>query len=357
MSTRTVLLIIVAIAFPLLCCGVPTGCLIVRHWQTKQAANTTVAPASNATATGNVGYRRTMLTYISPGGQTRSRQLDLWYPTSQPDQRHDYAGQIGQCAVDAPVASGRHPLLVFSHGFMGASDQTIFLMEACARAGYIVASANHADASTGPRGRKVEMPKFLDAKNWTDANHRDRQEDISALINKLLEWDRTPTSPWHERIDVNTIGGIGHSLGGYTLLGMAGGWPTWVDRRIKAMVLLSPFAQPFDSTGNLRNVQVPILMQGGTLDFGITPFLPSIYRQLGGPKTYLELKNETHFGWTNLISLGKTTTEAAANGNGELMVRYSIAHFDHHLRGLDRRPTLTTGDPKLHRFQSHLNQN
>ena len=48
------------------------------------------------------------------------------------------------------------------------------------------------------------------------------------------------------------------------------------------------------------------------------------------------LKNETHFGRTNLIAIKKSTTEAAADGNGELIVRYTIGFFDQHLLGKDR---------------------
>ena len=57
-----------------------------------------------------------------------------------------------------------------------------------------------------------------------------------------------------------------------------------------------------------------------------------MYKQLAGPKYSLVLKNETHFGWTNLISLGKTTTECIGAGNAQLIFDYSAAFFDRHLR-------------------------
>ena len=66
------------------------------------------------------------------------------------------------------------------------------------------------------------------------------------------------------------------------------------------------------------------------------------------------LKNETHFGWTNLISLGKTTKEAVARGNGELMVRYTIAWFDQFLVGADRRAILGRGDKALESYKVEL---
>jgi hypothetical protein len=82
-----------------------------------------------------VGYRRIEFRFANPAGEQQTRQLDVWYPTQEQEKRHDYRGQIGRAAAGAAVAPGPHPLVVFSHGFLGSSDQSIFLTEACARAG------------------------------------------------------------------------------------------------------------------------------------------------------------------------------------------------------------------------------
>ncbi|MBC7817752.1 MAG: hypothetical protein IAG10_12735 [Planctomycetaceae bacterium] len=307
-----------------------------------------------------VGYRRQDFKFATASGEQRTRQLDLWYPTQEREQRHEYKGpfgikgQVGFAKEGAAVASGEHPLLLFSHGFLGTSDQTIFLTEACARAGYIVASMNHADSIGTRRRGKQKPPKFADYANWTDDKYRDRQEDLTALLNQMLEWNKAKESPWSGRIDEALIGGCGHSLGGYTVMGMAGGWKSWKEPRIKAAVLLSPYAHPFDAQGKASDVTIPVMLQGGTLDFGITPFLTPVYQKLSGPKVLLVLKNETHFGWTNLISLGKTTTECVADGNAELMVKYTIAFFDQHLLDVDRSAVLEKGNSRLesYRFES-----
>ncbi len=303
-----------------------------------------------------VGYRRQDLKLTNATGEQRTRQLDLWYPTQEPEQRYEYKGplgikgQVGFAKEGATVAAGEHPLLLFSHGFLGTSDQTIFLTEACARAGYIVASMNHADSLGTRRLRKIEPPQFGDYANWTDDKFRDRQEDITALLNQMLEWNKAADSPWSGRIDATRIGGFGHSLGGYTVLGMAGGWKSWKEPRLKAAVLLSPYAHPFINQGDAGNVSIPVMLQGGTLDVGITPFLMPVYRKLSGPKVLLVLKNETHFGWTNLISLGKTTKECVADGNAEMMTKYTIVFFDHHLLGVDRSAVLEKENSRLESY-------
>src|SRR5262249_22246189 len=147
--------------------------------------------------------------------------------TPEKERRHNYKGQVGLAAEGATIAPGPHPLLIFSHGFLGGSDQSIFLTESCARAGYIVAAMNHADALSHPRQHPLEPPQFEHPRRWDEAKYRDRREDVAALLDRLLAWNRTPGSAWEGRIAEDAIGGVGHSLGGYTLLGMAGGWPSW----------------------------------------------------------------------------------------------------------------------------------
>jgi predicted dienelactone hydrolase len=298
-----------------------------------------------------VGYRRMEFEIMTSEGEVDERQLDIWFPTEARERRHNYFGQIGRVAQNAAVAEGRHPLLVFSHGFLGASDQTIFLMEACARAGYIVVSINHQDALLNPREQRMESPEFGDAQSWDDSKYRDRHGDVDQLLDRFLEWNESEGSPWEGRIDADAIGAMGHSLGGYTALGLAGAWPSWRDERIKAVVAFSPYALPFRHNGELDDVTIPVMLQGGTLDFGITPFLPGVYERLGGPKAYLVLKDESHFGWTNLIALGKTTAEAVEAGNAELMVRYTIAWFDQHLLGVDRGEILEADEDDLEEYR------
>ena len=57
------------------------------------------------------------------------------------------------------------------------------------------------------------------ARRWTDQSEIDRLHDLRAVI-RLIAND-----PQLARIvDVSRIGAVGHSLGGYTVVGMAGGW-------------------------------------------------------------------------------------------------------------------------------------
>src|SRR5688500_4435221 len=60
-----------------------------------------------------VGYCRLEFDLELVDGSSDGRQLDVWYPTEARERRYNYFGQIGFAAVNAEVADGQHPLLVF----------------------------------------------------------------------------------------------------------------------------------------------------------------------------------------------------------------------------------------------------
>ncbi len=277
------------------------------------------------------GYRKFSFTGKADGEERRWDAF-VWYPSAKEAERYNYRLQIGFVAPDSEVAKGSHPLILFSHGFLGAGDQVIFLMEAFARQGYIVATLNHADSLFQKRTKPIEPANFADAKSWTDQKFRSRREDMVALLDHLLEQNGRKESFLFEHLDTKHVGACGHSLGGYTVLGLSGAWDSWRDERIQAVLAFSPYSMPFLTQGSIAKINIPVMIQGGTLDVGITPFQTPIYNALPGPKYLVVLKNETHFGWTNLVSLGRTTTEVVKDGNAPLITDYSVAFFERHLR-------------------------
>jgi predicted dienelactone hydrolase len=50
---------------------------------------------------------------------------------------------------------------------------------------------------------------------------------------------------WKDRIEWSRVALAGHSLGGYTVLGLAGGWASWKLPSIKAVLAMSPYCDPF----------------------------------------------------------------------------------------------------------------
>lgn len=216
-----------------------------------------------------------------------------------------------------------YPLIVFSHGFSGCNTQSLFLMEALAHAGYLVLAPNHHDARCGMAGRSDMVrpsESFRQSGSWNEQNYRDRAEDMEAVLNAV-----TSDKSFHGvRVDAQRIGLAGHSLGGYTVLGMAGAWPSWKDGRVKAVLALSPFCAPYIAKGDLGRMNVPVMYQGGSRDFGITP---TVRRSQGAfdlssrPKYYVEFAGAGHFAWTNLNRQFQQEID-----------EYSVAFFNRYLK-------------------------
>ncbi len=276
-----------------------------------------------------------------------ARALRIWYPAVE-------EGPLDAprpAAEAVPVAPGRHPLLLFSHGLWSVPEASSFLAEELARAGFIVAGVHHADAASGWAERPPELPAFLEPGAWTAETHRDRAEDLVALLDALLAEDRVRGAHLFRHVEREAVGALGHSLGGYTVYGLVGGWPEWREPRIRAALLLSPYTLPFlDGRGG--EVTVPVQLQGATLDLGITPFLPALYAQLAGPKQLLVLAGENHFSWTNLVCRGRTGAEAVAEGAPALITRFARSFFAAHLKeDAAAEALLRRGDPALHSYR------
>ena len=146
----------------------------------------------------------------------RPLRSTLWYPTdsSEPEEAWVIGGDLfplfkaGWSVPDAELSArrDRYPLIVLSHGTGGATAQLSWLAEALAASGYIAASVNHHGNTAIEAGTPHGF--FL----WWE-----RALDLQRLIDRILEDEL-----FGDRIDLDRIGAAGHSLGGYTVLALAG---------------------------------------------------------------------------------------------------------------------------------------
>jgi predicted dienelactone hydrolase len=275
------------------------------------------------------------------------RKLAVWYPTSTPEQRGSGRGFASRVARDAPPAScPRMPLVLFSHGWGGCALQSIFLTEELARNGYVVAAPDHADATcaigadTLDLGRLRIDSSFFDPASWSDRSQVGRLHDLRAAISRVAA-DRELAAI----VDTARVGAAGHSLGGYAVIAMAGGWPTWKTPGIGAVLALSPYLLPFLARDTLGRLQAPVMYQGGSLDWGLTTSLEGAqgaYARTAPPKFFVKLDGATHLEWTNLSCDGLPDAIAcvAARPNVALIVRYATAFFDRYLK--DKRDDALT---------------
>lgn len=264
----------------------------------------------------------------APGGDNSSLQTVVREKGAPPPEARAFTGNVTQAPRKVGAERKRQPnveiwlppefqsteqkwpLIVFSHGFGGCAKQTAFLMQFLADHGYIVIAPDHADArcnrglgnalvqSMGAGTRDWPEKPFRTPEAWTEETEADRRDDVLFAVSSMLD-DRQ----YKNYVDTDKMGLIGHSLGGYTVLGLSGAWPSWKDKRFKAVLALSPYLTPYLKTGGIKKLRVPVMFQTGTADEDILPRLigkGGAYAQSRAPKYLVELTGANHFAWTEL---------------------------------------------------------
>lgn len=303
---------------------------------------------------GRAGFRIASLQYTSEKGKVKQRDIYIWYPTSDQPVRVGKGWKKGFVAVNGRVSPGRHPVLIFSHGYRSNGQQVLYLMEALARAGYVVISTDHADSFRRMlHERGSWLPMMFRPQLSKDVGVQSRREDILAMLDWLSKVNQRRGSVFHHHLDEECIGIIGYSLGGYTTLAMLGAVPEWKVDKFRCALLLAPF-HPW-CRDVMPEIDVPTMIQGGSWDIAITPKLGKLYRGLPAPSQLLVFPQATHFTWTNLTNSGKDTLSILEHKeNPRLITAYSIAFFDEILKpsGKQKKDSaiLRKPNPKLKRY-------
>jgi predicted alpha/beta-fold hydrolase len=144
------------------------------------------------------------------------------------------------------VAPGRHPLLVYSHGFAANKLSGAYLATYMARQGYLVVAADY------------PLTRFLAPGGANFSDVVNQPGDISFLLDTLLAWDGDPDSPFFERVDAERIAAMGISLGGLTGT-LAAYHPQWRDDRLQLVISIAGPSSMLNSAF-FNASQVPMLM-------------------------------------------------------------------------------------------------
>lgn len=143
--------------------------------------------------------------------EDKARPLDvaIWYPTAQtgtPETVGDNPVFVGTPALrNAQPATGKHPLLLLSHGYGGNWRNLNWLAQRMAAQGYIVAAPDHPGTTTR---NKVQQDAW---QLWQ------RPRDLRRVMNDLIG---DPAIAG--QVDTRRIAALGHSLGGWTVMELAG---------------------------------------------------------------------------------------------------------------------------------------
>lgn len=204
--------------------------------------------------------------------------LMVWYPSTAATESWQAGPYSIHATRGAPIAPGRHPLVLISHGSGGGEFGHADLAEKLAQNGYVVATLRHwGDSFDRPEGRGSDVQLY--ARPW---------QAHAALDAVLAE------PGIKEFIDPERIGMAGFSAGGYTTLVMAGarpdfklhlalcqaqpedhdlcpdgkasklkitrpGWQMPDEHRIRAAVAMAPLSVAFDAKG-VSGIKIPLLV-------------------------------------------------------------------------------------------------
>ena len=196
--------------------------------------------------------------------------LLVLYPSSTSSQPENIGPYTLDVALDAPIAPGPFPVVLISHGTGGSPLTHRLLAHFLARHGFVVGLPRH-------------HANHRDNNAWhnTPGNLVARPRHLTLAIDGLLAEFGAALRP-------DGVALIGHSLGGYTALALAGGRPGSLphehadgtpqpipvvpDARVGALVLLAPATVWYRPAAALRNVQVPILLLMGEKDEWVPDF-------------------------------------------------------------------------------------
>ncbi|MFI6327790.1 alpha/beta hydrolase family protein [Micromonospora chersina] len=219
-----------------------------------------------------VGVRHVV---VEPGG-SRPLPVTVWYPAEPAIPAHAGQETAGPVSLpDVPVAAGRFPVVVYSHGLHSLPDLHAPLTTRWAAAGFVVV------APTYPRTN-------LRSRDFTRADVRNQPADGWRLIRHLVRLDARPGDPLAGHLAVDRFAAAGHSAGGFTTAGM---FTSGHSRRLRAGIVIAGGGL----AGSFAGPVAPVLFVHG----GADPIVPesvgrAAYARSLGPAAFLGLPGQGH---------------------------------------------------------------
>ena len=320
-----------------------------------------------------VGYRVLDLHYQNASGP-QTITVAAWYPTSSTPATYQYGGPTtGLVAKDGVpfTKDGPYPLLVFSHGYGGSGLSNVFFTGQLAAHGWIVVAPDHHDRHsflrirTGRQDNAFSMDTLKYIKNMANSSPADRPKFLYRLDEIQGVLDAVIESPeFSGLIDKERVAVGGHSLGGFTALGVCGTIEARRDPRVKAVLLFSTGAGGYLYTKEeLHRVKAPSMLFLGEKemekkrgDKTMLEISQKIFSNLYPPKYFLTVKGASHFSFNdhfddNAVARMLSGTEEEFG----VIRRYSTAFLEKYVAGRpDADRQLERTDPRLTLFDSVL---
>ena len=266
------------------------------------------------TAPGPLGVGETTLTLPTDGAP-----VEVWYPATKQSvagkawATYDIADWLppglkklvpagysvsypSGGVTGVPVAPGRYPLVVFSHGYAGFRDQSTFLTARLASWGFIVAAPDHYSR---------DLTEVLGGPTGATSKTTDVQ-DLQATIALMKSENASGSSPLHGHVDLSLIGAVGHSAGGAAVEALAA-----TDPQVTTFIgLAGATVGAFGATKGGPDSIVPHqpgLLMSGTADHVVSDTsMIRAYGKLHSPKRLILVRGAGHLVFADLCEVGSS---------------------------------------------------
>ncbi len=294
-----------------------------------------------------------------------------------------YVPQTGTKTQNTP--SPPFPVIVISHGVAEDRQTYAYVAQHLASYGFAVAVLDH------PGSDAKEFRQFFAGLAGPPKAKEliDRSLDVKFMLDELQRLSET-NSNLKGQLNLQQVGAIGHSYGGYTALTLAGAKINFeqiqkdchpnrsldlsvflqcradelppanyllLDQRVKAVMAINPLVSTIFGQRGLSQIQVPVMLVAGSQDI-VTPALPEQIRPftwLQNQNKYLVLiENGTHFSTLGELDSANNVLPVPPSliGPNPAIARsyvnsLSLAFFQTHLRNQQQyRPYLSAAYAK-----------
>jgi dienelactone hydrolase len=228
-----------------------------------------------------VGY----LTLAVPVDNHDTVPCAVWYPATDKGEPvvYDFGTfeESGRASFHAPpaVSASPAPLVIYSHGYSGCGISAYYLCEELAAAGFVMAAPDHTDDLTGCSsvgtihreplfGMKLiknayRLGRDLSRGEYDPMDFQYRYREISRTIDAVIRSSEDPASILFGMVDKGRIGAVGHSLGAFSVMSVAGALAVAKDERIGPIASLSGPGGSVFSPDELGRIEAPTMLMVG----------------------------------------------------------------------------------------------
>ncbi|MBW4466585.1 MAG: alpha/beta hydrolase [Pegethrix bostrychoides GSE-TBD4-15B] len=266
-----------------------------------------------------------------------------------------------------PQRSEAAPIIVISHGLGSDRSTYAYLARQMASYGFVVAVPEH------PGSNAQQLQALIDgtaSQVTAPSEFVDRPLDIKYLLDELTRLNQT--SELQGRFDLEHVGVVGQSFGGYTALALAGAQinfqqlaadcdrigynlslllqcraqelsqplPDLSDARVKAIIAINPIGSSLLGASDYAAIKIPVMLISGSADT-VTPALIEQIRPftwLSAERSLVLLQGGTHFSTINvpdsaseLVSLPSEVVGPDPRLAQDYVKQLSIAFFETHV--------------------------